>query len=83
MAEGDLAVRIRQDIVVLPDLDAYITQLMTRDRSLELYRYFHIEPPVDRGVRQTVVEKTKMLYHQCQLLLGLTQSDLRALFVEQ
>jgi hypothetical protein len=49
MAEGDLAVRIRQDIVVLPDLHAYITQLMTRDRSLELYRYFHIEPPVDRG----------------------------------
>ena len=72
-----LAVLTRQGIAVLPDLhmywqhgyrDEYVTQLMTRDRFIQLHRYFHIEPPVDRGVRQTVVEKTKKFYHQCQRL---------------
>jgi hypothetical protein len=72
-----LAVRIRQGIVVLPDLhqywqdgycDSYIIQLMSRNRFLELHRYFHITPPVDRAVRQTVVEKTAPFYHQCQQL---------------
>ena len=71
-----LAVRIRQGIVVLPELtqywaegyrDQYVSQLMASKRFFQLHRYFHIEPPVDSGVRQTVVEKTKF-YHQCQLL---------------
>ena len=48
--------------------DEYITQLMVRDRFMQLHRYFHIKPPVDRGVLQTVVEKTSMFYHQCQRL---------------
>ena len=72
-----LAVRIHQGIVVLPELhhywqhryrDEYIAQLMTRNRFMDLHRYFHIEPPVDRGVLQTVVEKTATFYHQCQRL---------------
>ena len=72
-----LAVRIRQGIVELPELhmywqhgyrDKYVTQLMTRDRFMTLHRHFHIEPPVDRDVRQTVVEKTDTFYHQCQAL---------------
>ena len=72
-----LAVRIRQGIVVLPDMhmywqdgyrDAYITQLMDRDRFLQLHRYFHIAPPVPVGDRQTVVKKTDAFYHQCQRL---------------
>ena len=72
-----LAVRIRQDIVVLPDLhhywadeyrDRYCSQMMTRNRFLQLHRYFHIAPPVDRDARQTVVEKTAPFYHQCQRL---------------
>ena len=72
-----LAVRIRQGIVDLPELpmywrkgyrDEYISQLMTRDRFMQLHRYFHIEPPVHRDVRQTVVEKTATFYHQCQRL---------------
>ena len=51
---------IRQGIVVLSRLrhywqadyrDAYVVQLMTRDRFKQLHRYFHIAPPVDRGVR--------------------------------
>ena len=62
-----LAVRIRQGIVMLPELhmywqdgyrDAYITQLMVRDRFIQIHRYFHIAPPVPRGVRQNIVEKT-------------------------
>ena len=72
-----LAVRIRQGIVVLPDLhhywvddysDSYITQLMTRNRFIQLHRYFHIAPPVPRGERQTAVQKTAPFYHQCQSL---------------
>ena len=72
-----LAVRIRQGIVVLPRLhyywsaeyrDVYITRLMTRDRFEQLHRYFHIEPPVPRDQRQTVLEKTNHFYHQCQRL---------------
>jgi hypothetical protein len=72
-----LAVRIRQGIVELPDMhmywaagyrDSYITQLMPRDRFLQLHRYFHIVPPVPRNQRQTVVEKTAPFYHQCQRL---------------
>ena len=72
-----LAVRIRQGIVRLPELhqyweaqyrDSYISQLMTRNRFLQLHRYFHIVPPVPRGQRQTVVEKTAPFYHQCQRL---------------
>ena len=72
-----LAVRIRQGIVQLPDMhmywaawyrDSYITQLMTRDRFVQLHRYFHIAPPVPRNQRQTVVEKTAPFYHQCQRL---------------
>ena len=72
-----LAVRIRQGIVVLPDLhhywdaeyrDNYITQLMTRNRFIQLHRYFHIVPPVPRDQQQTVVEKTAPFYHQCQRL---------------
>ena len=50
-----LAVRIRQGIVVLPDLhmywadgyrDQYGSRLMSRNRFITLLRYFHIEPPV-------------------------------------
>ena len=72
-----LAVRIRQGIVELPELhhyweaayrDSYITQLMTRDRFVQLHRYFHIVPPVPRNQKQTVVEKTAPFYHQCQRL---------------
>ena len=72
-----LAVRIRQGIVVLPLLphywaddyrDQYCCQMMIRDRFIQLHRYLHFEPPVDREERQTVVEKTSTLYHQCQLL---------------
>jgi hypothetical protein len=72
-----LAVRIRQGIVRLPELhqyweasyrDSYITQLMTRDRFMQLHRYFHIVPPVPRNQRQTIVEKTAPFYHQCQRL---------------
>jgi hypothetical protein len=72
-----LAIRIRQGIVVLPELhhyweagyrDPYTAQLMSRNRFTELHRYFHIVPPVPRGVRQTVVEKTEPFYHQCQKL---------------
>ena len=72
-----LAVRIRQGIVDLPDLhhywqpgyrDSYCTQMMTRDRFLALHRHFHISPPVDRAVKQTVVEKTADFYNQCQAL---------------
>jgi hypothetical protein len=72
-----LAVRIRQGIVVLPELhmywadgyrDQYVSQLMTRDRFMCLLRCFHIEPPVDRDVRQTVIVKTAKFYHQCQAL---------------
>ena len=72
-----LAVRIRQGIVDLPELhmywahgyrDEYIVQLMVRDRFMALHRYFHIEPPVDRDVRENVVVKTARFYHQCQRL---------------
>jgi hypothetical protein len=72
-----LAVRIRQGIVRLPEMhhywedgyrDAYISQLMTRNRFMQLHRYFHIVPPVPRGQRQTIVEKTAPFYHQCQRL---------------
>ena len=72
-----LAVRIRQGIVVLPDLhmywqddyrDSYIVQLMTRDRFHLLHRNFHISKPARRAQRQTVVEKTAPFYHQCQRL---------------
>ena len=72
-----LAVRIRQGIVPLPELhhyweadyrDSYISQLMGRNRFMQLHRYFHIVPPVPRGQRQTVVEKTAPFYHQCQAL---------------
>ena len=59
-----LAIRIRQGIVVLPELhhyweagyrDPYTAQLMSRNRFTELYRYLHIAPPVPRGERQNVV----------------------------
>ena len=72
-----LAIRIRQGIVVLPDLhyywqagyrDSYCAALMSRNRFCQLHRYFHIAPPVPRGQRQTVVEKTHLFYHQCQAL---------------
>ena len=72
-----LAVRIRQGIVQLPELhhyweatyrDQYIPLLMSRDRFVQLHRYFHIVPPVPRDQRQTVVEKTAPFYHQCQAL---------------
>ena len=72
-----MAVRIRQGVVVLPEQsqywtdgyrDQYVSQLMTSRRFFQLHRYFHIEPPVAPGVRQTVVEKRKKFYHQCQLL---------------
>jgi hypothetical protein len=74
-----LAVRIRQGIVVLPELhhyweagyrDSFISQLMSRDRFMQLHRYFHIVPPVPRGQQQTVVEKTAAFYHQCQRLFA-------------
>ena len=70
-----LAVRIRQGIVRLPELhhyweatyrDTYISQLMTRDRFVQLHRCFHISSPVPCGRRQTVVEKTAPFYHKCQ-----------------
>ena len=70
-----LAIRIRQGIVRLPELhhyweaiyrDTYISQLMVRNRFVQLHRYFHITPPVPRDQRQTVVEKTAPFYHQCQ-----------------
>jgi hypothetical protein len=72
-----LAVRIRQGIVQLPDMhhyweaayrDQYIPLLMSRNRFVQLHRYFHIVPPVPRDQRQTVVEKTAPFYHQCQAL---------------
>ena len=72
-----LAVRIRQGIVHLPDMhmyweaayrDQYIPTMMSRNRFVQLHRYFHIVPPVPRGQRQTVVEKTAPFYHQCQAL---------------
>jgi hypothetical protein len=72
-----LAIRIRQGIVVLPELhhyweagyrDSYIAGLMPRNRFMQLHRYFHIAPPVDRGQRQNVVQKTAPFYHQCQRL---------------
>ena len=72
-----LAVRIRQGIVQLPELhhyweatyrDQFIPQPMSRNRFTELHRYFHIVPPVPRGHKQTVVEKTAPFYHQCQRL---------------
>jgi hypothetical protein len=72
-----LAVRIRQGIVQLPELhhyweasyrDSYISQLMSRDRFIQLHRYFHIVPPVPRSQKQTIVEKTAPFYHQCQRL---------------
>ena len=74
-----LAIRIRQGIVVLPELhhywearyrDHYAPGLMSRNRFCELHRYFHIAPPVPRGQRQTIVEKTDPFYHQCQRLFG-------------
>ena len=49
-----IAVLIRQGIVHLPELhqyweveyrDSYISLLMSRDRFLQLHRYFHIVPP--------------------------------------
>ena len=43
---------------------------MPRNRFTELHRYFHIVPPVPRGQRQNVVEKTAPFYHQCQKLLS-------------
>ena len=72
-----LGIRIRQGIVPLPELhhyweatyrDSYVSQLMARDRFIQLHRYFHIIPPVPAGERQTVVEKTAPFYHQCQTL---------------
>ena len=72
-----LAIRIRQGIVVLPELhhywearyrDQYAPTLMSRDRFCQVHRYFHIVPPVPRGQRQTAVEKTALFYHQCQKL---------------
>jgi hypothetical protein len=72
-----LAVRIRQGIVQLPELhhyweagyrDQYIPQLMSRNRFVQLHRYFHIVPPIPRGQKQTIVEKTAPFYHQCQRL---------------
>ena len=69
-----LAVRIRQGIVKLPTLhmywqksyrDSYISELSTRDRFMQLHRYFHISEPVPRGQKQTVVEKVADFYHQC------------------
>ena len=75
-----LAVRIRQGIVVLPTLhmywqkgyaDSYIGELMSRNRFIQLHRYFHISVPVPRGQKQTVVEKVTEFYHQCQRLFAL------------
>ena len=72
-----LGIRIRQGIVVLPELhhyweedyrDAYCSQSMSRNRFLELHRYFYIEAPVPRAQRQTIIEKTHTFYHQCQRL---------------
>ena len=59
-----LAVRIRQGIVKLPTLhmywqhgyrDSYCGELLTRDRFMQLHRYWHIVEPVPRGQTQTVV----------------------------
>ena len=72
-----LAVRIRQGIVKLPTLhmywqhsytDRYISELMPRNRFMQLHRYWHISEPVPRGQKQTVVEKVTEFYHQCQRL---------------
>ena len=72
-----LGIRIRQGIVVLPELhhyweadyrDSYCSQNMSRNRFCQLHRYFHIEAPVPREQRQTIVEKTHTFYHQCQRL---------------
>ena len=72
-----LAVRIRQGIVVLPHMahhwsaeyrDAYCAGLMPRDCFFQLHRAFHISVPVERGKRQTVVEKTTPFYYQYQRL---------------
>jgi hypothetical protein len=72
-----LAVMIRMGIVHLPDMhmywqaeyrDQYIPTVMSRDRFLQLHRYFHIVEPVPRGERQTVIQKTAPFYHQCQRL---------------
>jgi hypothetical protein len=73
-----LAVRIRQGIVHLPELhqhwetayrDQYIPTLVSRDRFMQLHRYFHIVPFVHREELQAVVQKTAPFYHQCQDLL--------------
>ena len=87
-----LAVRIRQGIVVLSDLhqyweagyrDQYIVQLMRRDRFLQLHRCFHIAPPVPRGQRQTIVEKTAPFYHQCQQLFEAYYTPGRNLAIDE
>ena len=72
-----LGIRIRQGIVVLPELhhyweadyrDSYCSQSMSRNRFCQLHRYFHIEAPLPREQRQTIVQKTHTFYHQCQRL---------------
>ena len=87
-----MAVLIRMGIVFLPDLhmywstgyrDRYIVQLMTRDRFLQLHRYFHIVPPVARDVRQTVVEKTAPFYHQCQRLFEAYYTPGRSMAIDE
>ena len=66
-----LAIRIRQGIVVLPELhhyweagyrDTYIAQIMPRDRFMRTPPLLpHRHTPVPRGQRQNVVEKTASL----------------------
>lgn len=50
--------------------DRYISRLMTRDRFLQLHRYFHITPPVPKHQPQTIVVKTAPFYHKCQELFA-------------
>ena len=72
-----LAVRIRQGVVRMAELeqywhaffgDKYMRELMSCDRFLQLHRHFHIAAPLPRGRRQTVLQKTAPLFLQCQRL---------------
>jgi hypothetical protein len=69
-----LAVHIFMGIVDLPSLhmywedeyrQAFVVRTFSRNRFMELHRYFHIAEPTPTGTKHTVIDKIKPLHDLC------------------
>ena len=69
-----IAVHLFMGIIELPYLhmywegqwrQPYVTDTFSRDRFMEILRYFHIAEPTPLGVKHTVDKKIKPLYYHC------------------